>query len=412
MTYHHRDDCRLCKSSDLAKILSLTPTPPANAFVDAGNLESEQQCYPLDLWFCRQCTHLQLLDIVDPGELFSNYVYVSGTSPVFVRHFEDYAGEVMQLLSPRSPTLAVDIGSNDGTLLRSFKDRGCNVIGIDPAVEIAQNATAAGIETLATFFDRGSARKILETHGEASIITANNVFAHIDNPDEVVEGIKILLAGKGIFVFEVSYMLDMYEKKYFDMIYHEHLDYHTVRPLVDYFQGHGMELVRVQRVSTHGGSIRCFVQYEGGGLTGDGSVEEAVRLEKEKGLHDESMFVSFADDISSIGNELKTLVGELLQEGKTIAAYGAPAKATTLMYHFDLSAADIMYIIDDSPIKQGLFSPGMHIPVRSSAELEENRPDYLLILAWNFAEPIIRSNQAFLDKGGRFIVPLPKPEII
>ena len=407
-----RADCRLCGGDRLALVLSLEPTPPANAFVPAGLLGRAQERFPLDLFLCEACGHLQLLDVVDPALLFEDYVYVSGTSPVFVKHFEDYAASVRARFQPEAGSLVIDIGSNDGTLLGFFKAAGHRVLGIDPARDIARRATEAGIETLCGFFGADLARRLRAERGQATVITANNVFAHIDDLAGVTDGVRTLLAPGGVFVFEVSYLLDVIEKTLFDTIYHEHLDYHAVAPLVRFFAAHGLEMIEAERVSSHGGSLRGVVQLAGGRHPVGAGLTAALEAEQRAGLEKAETFRTFGRHIEALKDELGGLLRRLKAEGKSVAGFGAPAKATTLMYHFGLGPELVDYIIDDSPLKQGLFTPGLHIPVLSSAALAERRPDYLLILAWNFASPIIAKNTAFRDAGGRFIVPLPHVEVI
>lgn len=396
---HRRDTCRLCGSRDLQMVFALTPTPPANAFVPAPE---PQECFPLDLFFCNQCTHLQLLDAVDPSILFGHYVYVSGTSPVFVNHFKRYAQELAGKYRLSSDSLVVDIGSNDGTLLRQFKDLGCRVLGIDPAEEISRQATASGIETIHAFFTSELAR----TLPKADLIVANNVFAHIDNLRDVVAGIRAMLKPTGVFVFEVSYLKDVYEKTLFDTMYHEHLDYHAVKPLVRFFHDNGMELIAAQSVDAHGGSLRGTAALS---RPVEPSVAAFVRAEEQLGLDKPETYRQFAEKINRLKTELVDLLRKLKAEGKRIAAFGAPAKATTLMYHFGIGPDVVEFIVDDSPLKQGLYSPGFHIPVVPSAAIAERKPDYLVILAWNFADSIIAKHTGF---GGRFIVPLPTVKIV
>lgn len=403
-----RDTCRLCGGGSLRLVLSLTPTPPANAFVAQDALGAAQPSFPLDVHFCDGCGHVQLLDVVDPKALFEDYVYVSGTSPAFVRHFEDYADAVIQRFAPAPGSLAVDIGSNDGTLLAAFKARNMRVLGVDPARAIAERATAAGIETMAEFFTPELANRIRDREGAAALVTANNVFAHADDLSGLTDGVRGLLAPDGVFVFEVSYLLDVIAKTLFDTIYHEHLAYHAVKPLVGFFEAHGMELFAAERVATHGGSLRGMVQARGGPREADGSVEAFVRLEDAAGLDEAKTFVDFAARIDRLGAELGELTAAIKAEGKAIAGFGAPAKATTLMHHFRLGPETIDFIVDDSPLKQGLFTPGTHVPVLPPDALYQRRPDYVIVLAWNFAEPIIEKHSAFREGGGRFIVPLPE----
>ena len=407
-----RRDCRLCAATDLERVLQLAPTPPANAFVAPDQLEVEQQRFPLDVWLCAACGHTQLLDVVDAGQLFSDYVYVSGTSPTFVAHFQRYAGAVSAAAGLAPGDLVVDIGSNDGTLLRFFADGGQRVLGIDPAEKIARQATAGGIETLPAFFSVALARQIRGERGPARAVTANNVFAHVDDLDGVVEGVRALLADDGLFFFEVSYLLDVVDKLLFDTIYHEHLDYHSVTPLVPFFRKHGMELVDVERVDTHGGSIRGVARLAAGGPAVSPRVAELVALEGKRQLGEAAPFRELAARIAQRRDALRGLLAELRGAGKRIAGFGAPAKATTLMYELGLGRDALEFIADDSPLKQHLFTPGLHVPVLPSSAIEERRPDYLLVLAWNFAAAIVAKHPQFSKAGGHFIVPLPELEVI
>lgn len=395
----------------MTSVLELAPTPPANAFVPKEELSKPQPRFPLDVFFCEDCTHAQLLDVVDPSVLFENYVYVSGTSASFVAHFESYAKGLLDQFKPAKGSLVVDIGSNDGTLLRFFQNAGMKVQGIDPAKNIAQQATKNGIPTVAGFFTPQLAKEIRGQQGPASIITANNVFAHIDNLEAVVKGIRTLLAPNGVFVFEVSYLVDVFEKTLFDTIYHEHLDYHSVKPLIPFFNRLGMELIEAQRVSSHGGSLRGMAQLKGGLHPVGKSVAQALATEEKLGLHKAATFREFGNNINHLKVALGKLLRELKSQGKTIAGFGAPAKATTLMYHFEIGPELIDFIADDSPLKQNLYSPGYHIPVLPRQAVFDQKPDYVLMLAWNFAEPLMKALKPYADAGGHFIVPIPKLEI-
>jgi SAM-dependent methyltransferase len=319
---------------------------------------------------------------------------------------------VVEKYAPPHDGLVVDIGSNDGTLLNFFKAAGMQVLGIDPAKEIAEDATEAGLPTLAEFFTPALAAKIRAEHGAAMLVTANNVFAHADELGAIADGVRTLTADDGIFVFEVSYLVDVYEGTLFDTIYHEHLAYHTVKPLERFFRGHGMELIAAERVGSHGGSLRGFVQHAGGGRPVEDSVAELIEMESALGLDRAETLKKFAEKIDKVRAELTGLLTSYKMAGKTIAGFGAPAKATTLMHHFAIGPEVIDFIVDDSPLKQGLFSPGMHIPVVASDELYARRPDVAVVLAWNFAEPIIRNHRKFLDGGGHFVVPLPEVRVV
>ena len=329
--YIRRETCRLCGSRDLLKVLSLAPTPLANAFVGPDDLACEQQLYPLDVHFCNTCAHLQLLDVVDPAVLYEHYVYVSGTSPVFVRHFKDYAGYVIDAFRPPADGLVVDIGSNDGTLLRQFMESGRRVLGVDPAREISEKTRASGIPVVIDFFNAALAERIRAEHGTASVVTGNNVMAHIDNLQGVMEGVRCLLAADGVFVFEVSYLGAVVENTLFDTIFHEHIDFHSVKPLVGFFVRNGLELIEALRVDSHGGSLRGVVQLKGGPRRPGASVAAMVAQEEAAGLDRPETFRTFAEHIDKLRNELLTLLRRLKAEGKRIAGFGAPAKLTTLV---------------------------------------------------------------------------------
>jgi SAM-dependent methyltransferase len=393
-------------------VLSLARTPLANAFVTSEALEKEQSLYPLDLFFCAPCGHVQLLDVIDPVVLYEHYVYVSGTSPVFVRHFKDYAEYVTGNFQLPAKALVVDIGANDGTLLHFFQDSGMRVLGVDPAKEISGRTIAGGIPIVNDFFTPALAEQIRAEHGAANVITANNVIAHIDDLASVMEGVRRLLAPDGVFKFEVSYLVDMVEKTLFDMIYHEHLDYHSVRPLVSFFSQCGFEMIEATRVDTHGGSLRGILQHKGGPRRVGASVAELLALEEHLGLNKPETYKAFASHIESVKAELVGLLRGLKAEGKRIAGFGAPAKTTTLMYHFGFEPGMIDFIVDDSPLKQGHYTPGMHIPVLPATALHKRQPDYAVILAWNFAEPIMAKHAAFREAGGKFIIPLPTVRVV
>lgn len=399
MNYSVRENCRLCGSGRLPTVVVLSSTPPANEFVkpDSG----EQECFPLYLVQCRDCHHVQLPVVVDPERLFRNYVYVSGTSPAFVEHFRKYAEVVKEQVGLRAGDLVVEIGSNDGTLLKQFQRMMMCVIGVDPATEIAKKALQDGVETWPEFFSCDTAARIESKIGKAKLVVANNVFAHADNLEEIVVGIKNLLTDDGKFVFEVQYLVSMLKGTLFDMIYHEHTSYHHLAPLAQLFQRFGMTLEDVSEQPTHGGSIRCTVS------KGYNATSQAVQimLIDELSFFSENPFPDFCRRISEAHAKLGDSILGHLGRGHTIVGYGAPAKLTTLMYRFGLSSKEIKFVIDDSPWKQGLVTPGTHIPVVSAAQLDEIRPDAIVVFAWNFAEQIIPKIK---DKTSHIIVPLPE----
>lgn len=402
--------CRLCKSSDMIMVLQLTPTPLADSYITAGKLNDAQEVYPLDLLLCNDCGNVQLLDVVDPEILYSNFVYETATSPGLVEHFRKAADEIMQRVKPQKNAFVVDIGSNDGSLLKFFKVKGMRVLGIDPAKDIALKAISLGIETLPKFFNSNLAREIKAKYGHAYIITSNNTIANIDNLADFVEGVKILLDKNGVFVFETGYVLDLVQKCIFDNIYHEHLSYFSVKPLQKFLQNNGLELIDAQRIAPKGGSLRCFAQHANGPRKVMQPVHNLIEIEAKQKLHEPETFKTLAVKLDNSKNDIQKLLNELKSKGKIIAGYGASHSVTTVIYNFGIGSI-LSFIVDDNPKKQGTHSPGFHIPVLPSEALYEKKPDYVVILAWRFAEQIIKKHKKFLDKGRHFITILPKVEI-
>ena len=406
-----RDTCRLCGSKQLELVFALAPSAIADDYVSPERLDEKQENFPLDVFLCGECKHTQLLDAVDPEILFGNYTYVTSVSLGLVDHFERLGAKLSMRFKLGSESLVVEIGSNDGTLLRILKRSGAKVLGVDPAREIARRATESGIETIPAFFNSEEARRIQEQHGKASVFIANNVFAHADNLGDITEGIRSLLRPDGVFVFEVSYMVDIVEKMIWDTIFHEHLSYHAVRPFVNFFNLHGMELFDIERIPTKGGSLRGFAQLKGGPQPVTSAVADLIALEEKLEFGEAKTFRAFGDRIDATRDALLDLLGKLRAEGKRIAGYGASATVTTLLHHFQLGDK-LDFIVDDNPVKQGTFSPGQHIPILPATALTERKPDYVVILAWIYAEPIIKNNQAYRDAGGQFIIPNPTVKIV
>ncbi len=393
--------------------MQLTPTPPGNNFLAAVDRTTPEVRYPLDLCLCRDCNHVQLGHVVDPRILYQNdYLYVSGTSSHFVRHLQSYADAMVQRFALMPGSLVADIGSNDGTCLRCFKGHGMNVIGIDPATDIANRATAAGIETIPTFFSSAEAHTLRSRFGPAKFITSHNACAHIDQLDDVMRGVAHWLDDDGVFVLEVGYFVDVFSHTYFDTIYHEHLDYHTVEPFERLLNRTGLSLIGVQRIEPQGGSIRVMAQKAGGPWQSDGSAAALIQLEHDLQLDRPETFARWGQHIDDVGARLRALIAGVKAQGKTVAAFGAPTKSTTMLTHFGIGADSIAFIVDDNPMKHGRVTPMTHIPVVATETLYEQRPDYVLILAWNFAAPIMAAHRRFTEQGGQFMLPMPEPRIV
>lgn len=409
--YTRRKACALCAAPEasLQEVMRLAPTPPANEFVGPEDVGEPQDLIPLTLLLCDVCGHLQLAEIVDPRRLFQHYVYVSGTSQVFVAHFARFARDMAARFGLGPASFVVEVGSNDGTLLKQFQAIGIeNVLGIDPAVEIVRAAVAAGVPTREGFFTVPLAQELSALHGPADLLCANNVFAHAEDLAAFARGVKALLGDEGVFVFEVSYLADVVQNLLFDTIYHEHLAYHALGPLVRFFERLGLRLFDAERVGTHGGSVRCFVCPVGASHVNSDRLAGLLKQEQELGLFSPETYARLKERISALGAALRRRLAEIRAAGQHVAGYGAPAKLTTLMYELGLDAGSVDFIVDDSAWKQGRFTPGMHIPVLPASALRERHPEWCVVFAWNFADSIVKKNTDYTAAGGRFIVPIPR----
>lgn len=411
-SFTRRNSCRLCGSEHLELALPIAASPIADAYVSRERLEEKQDAYPLDLYLCTACGHVQNIDVVNPEILFRDYTYVTASSLGLVEHYRRYADDVVSQFVLQPNALALEIGSNDGSLLNFFKAKGLKVLGVDPARRIAEEATAKGVPTVPEFFCSELAEKLLKEHGRATIISANNVFAHADNLADIVQGIKTMLADDGVFIFEVSYLPDIVDRFLFDTVYHEHVSYHSIIPLSKFFEKQGMQLFDVQRIGSKGGSIRGFAQHAAQGRHAvTSTVTELIAEEAHRGFNQTAIYRAYDAAIMARKAAVTELVDEARAQGKTVAGYGASTTVTTLMWHFDL-AKKLDFLVDDNPLKHGLFAPKCHLPVLSSNELYTRRPDCVLILAWNYADPIIKRHQRYIDEGGMFLIPLPDLKVV
>lgn len=404
--------CLVCGGSNLTKYLDLGQTALANSYVEASRANIKDTTYPLRIFYCSDCHLAQLLDVVNRNLLFENYAYFSSTSPQLLGYFEEYAKDVFNRFPKQASKLVVEIASNDGILLKPLKKLGAKVLGVDPAKNIAEIANSEGIQTLPNFFDTTVAQEILQTQGHAGIISANNVLAHTDELHEIIKGVKLLLDADGVFIFEVQYLGDLISKNEFDNTYHEHISYFSLSPIITLLKKHGLEVFDVQRVSGQGGSLRIFA----GHLPLLHPITEAVKLLVEKeaseGLYELATYQNFAEKPQKTKKDLVKLLTELKKSGKTIVGYGAPAKGNTLLQYCGIGTDLIDYIVDAAPSKQGKLTPGTHIPIFPPSLLREKTPDYILILAWNYADSIIERESWLKDLGVKFIKPVPEVTIL
>lgn len=390
------DKCLLC-NQNTQLILSLGSTPLANEFVKD---KLEQELFPLNIIQCQECNHVQINCIVDKKRLFENYFYVASTSSTNVKHFQDYALKIINKFSLTSDDIVCDIASNDGCFLKNFKKNNIKIIGIDPAKNIAEKANLEGMPTIPEFFGLSLANDMLQKYGKFKIITCNNMLAHNKDIDNIVLGIKNILDENGSFVFENSYLLDICNKTLIDLIYHEHIHHFHLTPLIKFFNKFNMDVYEVERLPNHGGSIRVYICFKGK-IPIDNSVFQMLELEKDIN----SKLLGLKNNIKSIEYQLKEKLQDIKKQNKSIAIYGFPAKATTLMYAFGIDENMIDFVVDDAILKQGMLTPGKHIPIFDPSVIYDKNPDYLLILAWNFAESIINNHPNF---NGKWIIPIPE----
>lgn len=387
--------------------------PLANSFLRREELNEKEFVCPLSVTWCTHCRLVQLTHVVPPEKMFSNYLYVSSTTATFKKHFSDYAKEAKKRLDKKSgPILAVDIGSNDGLLLSCYQREGMTAVGIEPAKNLSQEANRNGFATVNDYFGASSVQEILSRWGGADIVSGNNVFAHIDDIPNVCRSVNELLQPKGIFIIEFPYLVTLLEDILFDMIYHEHLSYIAVAPLKFLLAEFDLEIFAIEKVPSHGGSLRVFIQKKHGGRVISPEVASFLKTEEEKGCGSIRTYQDFAQKVCQVKRELLSFVEKIESEGKSVAGYGAPAKGNTLINFCGLTSDQIDYLVDDNPLKQNLFTPGAKIRVVASRHLFENPTDYVILFAWNFAEEILKKLQPLKPQGTKFIVPLPQPRLM
>lgn len=405
--------CRVCHGSDLTSFLDLGFTPPADDFLFPHRLKEPEAYYPLDVLVCRDCGLVQLGYVVPPEILFQrDYPYESSTTATGREHFYAMAEEICRDFALERDSLVIDIGSNVGVLLQGFKNRGiASVLGIDPAENICEIAHGNGISTICGFFSEELAAGIKKTRGRADIITGTNVVAHINDHQALVRAVEMLLADRGVFIFEAPYLVTLIDNLEYDTIYHEHLSYLSVKPMVRLFGIFGMELFDVREVSIHGGSLRYFAGRKGDYPVSD-NVARLVKLEDSKGLYDNDRLKDFSESVQQNRQQLNWMLRTLKHDGKRIAAVSAPAKGMTLLNYCNIGPEILDFITEKTPLKIGKYTPGTHIPILPDTELIRQMPDYALLLAWNFADEIMGNLEDYRKAGGKFIIPIPEPRVV
>lgn len=402
--------CRACGGTNFTPVLDLGATPLANRLRTIEEIDQPEPTHPLKLVFCPDCALLQIDQTVHPEVLFRDYLYFSSVSSALLKHAEESAREQLDRGKLDSNSLVVEAASNDGYLLRNFVKRGIPVLGIEPASNIAKVAIESGIATLNDFFGREMGERLARELRHADLFLANNVLAHVADTNGFVAGIKALLAQNGRSVIEVPYAKDMIDQVEFDTIYHEHLCYFTLTALNNLFRRHNLDIVDVQRLSIHGGTLR-FTSAHRGAAVATSAVRDLLADEKEWGVNRPEAYEGFAKHVEGLKRDLCSLLSKLKSSGMRIAAYGASAKGSTLLNYCGIGADLLDFVVDRSTVKQGMLTPGTGLKIYSPEKLLDEQPDYTLLLTWNFAEEILRQQSEYQRRGGRFIVPIPTPRV-
>jgi len=402
--------CRSCGYADLTTVLSLGETPLANSLLTAEQLDRPEPLYPLDLVFCPRCTLVQITETVPPEQLFRDYLYFSSFSDTMLRHAQELVGQLIDARHLGASSLAVEIASNDGYLLQYYRDAGVPVLGIEPARNIARVAEERGIPTVADFFGVEVAQGLVREGRRAGVLHANNVLAHVANLNSVVAGIAALLKPDGVAVIETPYVKDLIDHTEFDTIYHEHLCYYSLTALDRLFQRHGLAIVDVERLPIHGGSLRVFAGHDGARQTAH--VRDLLQEEDGWGVGDAAFYAGFGAQVARLRDSLRSLLADIKADGKRIAAYGASAKGSTLLNYFGIGQDTLDFVVDRSTVKQSHYTPGTRLPIYAPETLLDNKPDYVLLLTWNFADEILMQQAEFRQQGGRFIIPIPEPRVV
>ncbi len=401
--------CRSCGGQNLRLVLSLGRTPLANALLTKEQTRQPEPSFPLDLAYCPDCTLVQITETVPPEQLFSHYLYLSSFSDTMLRSAEEVANRLVDERRLGAASLVVELASNDGYLLQYYKQRGVPVLGIEPAANVAQVAEERGIRTLVRFFGRELGQELSDQGKRADVIHANNVLAHVADLNGFVAGIALLLKETGAAVIEVPHVKALVEGLEFDTIYHEHLCYYSLTALRPLFSRHGLTIVDVERLAIHGGSLRLYGAKTG---TASDAVRRLLHEEETAGVARFDFYRDFGVKVAGLRERLRQLLVSLKQRGKRLAAYGASAKGSTLLNYFGINGDTLDFVVDRSTVKQGLYTPGTHLPILPPAALLERRPDYVLLLSWNFADEILAQQAAYRQQGGQFIIPIPELRVV
>ncbi len=404
--------CRSCGHSPLSSLLSLGSTPLANGLLTEAQLTGEEPRYLLALAYCAGCSLVQITDTVPAEYLFSDYVYFSSFSDAMLAHARELVGKTKAERRLGGDDLVIEIASNDGYLLQYYRDAGINVLGIEPAHNIASVARERGIPTLTEFFGREVAERLASEGKTAAVVHANNVMAHVPDINMFAAGLRTILAPEGVALIEVPYVREMISRCEFDTIYHEHVFYFSLTALASLFARHELKLVDVERIALHGGSLLLRVARQAAQAKPSPRVANMLEEERGLGMASSGYYEDFSRRVQALREELRRVLSDLKGKGARLAAYGAAAKGSTLLNYAGIGRETLDFVVDRSPHKQGKFMPGVHLPIRAPSALLEEKPDYVLLLTWNFKEEILAQQEAFRRGGGKFIIPVPDVAIV
>ena len=406
--------CRFCRTPLSRTFADLGVSPVANAFLSLAQLNKMEPFYPLHAYVCEACLLVQLEDFETPERIFNDqYAYFSSYSDSWLDHARRYTDLIAARLGLNANSFVVEIASNDGYLLQYFVEKGIPVLGIEPSGNVASVAKTKGIDTWVEFFTANSAQELVSKRRKADLILGNNVLAHVPALNDFVEGLKILLSEHGVITMEFPHLLCLIRENQFDTIYHEHFSYFSFLAVTRIFAAHGLRIFDVDRLSTHGGSLRIYATHEASKRWHEqASVAELLAEERRAGLGDVSSYSSFSEQVNKTKLDLLRFLIELKHAGKKIVGYGAPAKGNTLLNFCGIRSDFLDFTVDKSPQKQGMFLPGTHIPIAAPEKIFEVKPDYVLILPWNLRDEIASQMSGIAAWGGKFVVPIPQVRVL
>jgi SAM-dependent methyltransferase len=406
-----RSRCAVCAETAVEGFLDLGTTALANRFLTREELAGPEPRFPLRMGFCHSCGHVQLTEIVPPGLMFDDYLYVSAASDTLKAHLLDLSDLLVERHGLGSADLVIDVGCNDGTLLGGFRRHGVRALGVDPARNLAELTRGLDIERYVGYFDSRSAREIVGRWGQAALITATNTFPHIQDLHDFLRAVDLALAPGGVLVVEMHYLVDLLDQSAFDTVYHEHVSYWALGPMTTLFDRHGMTIVDAERLPLHHGQLRVSVTRRGGPQPHP-RVADVLALEAARGIGRFETYEQFAREARRIRHDLRETLDTLRRDGAHVAGYGAPAKASTLLSFLGIGPDRLEYIVDRSPLKQGRYTPDSHVPIVGPERLLQDQPEYVLLLAWNFVDEILEQQAEYRRRGGKFIIPVPRVDIV